>query len=88
VLYGHIADGNLHVNVATSPECAGHVRDAVLHVVQAHQGSLSAEHGIGRDKRDRLDWVRNTAEVAALRALKGALDPHGLLNPNAVLPSP
>ncbi len=85
MLYGHVADGNLHVNVATARPDA--VRDAVLEVVVRYQGSISAEHGIGRDKRDRVDWVRSPDEVAAMRALKAALDPTGVLNPGALLPS-
>jgi FAD/FMN-containing dehydrogenase len=85
VMYGHVADGNLHVNVATTrPEA---VRDAVLGAVVRHEGSISAEHGIGYDKRDLLHRVRSGDEVAAMRALKAALDPASLLNPCALLPS-
>ena len=87
ILFGHVADGNLHVNVATCPERVEEVRDAVFEAVQAHQGSLSAEHGIGWDKRHRLDWVRSADEIAAMRAIKRGLDPTGLLNPNAVFPA-
>lgn len=88
VLYGHVGDGSLHVNVAATPARAGAVRDAVFGVVQAHQGSISAEHGIGRDKRHRLGWVRSPHEIAAMTAVKQALDPSGLFNPGVLLPSP
>ena len=87
VLYGHVGDGSLHVNVATDPEHAADVRDAVFDVVRTHGGSLSAEHGIGRDKRQRLDWVRTEGEITVMAAVKRALDPGGILNPQVLLPA-
>ena len=86
VLYGHVGDGSLHVNVAADPSHADAVRDAVFEVVRRHRGSISAEHGIGRDKMHRLSWVRSTPEIAAMRAVKRALDPDGLFNPGVLLP--
>jgi FAD/FMN-containing dehydrogenase len=86
VLYGHVMDGNLHVNVAAAPERAADVRQAVIGAVRAHRGSISAEHGIGRDKRDDLHHVRSGGEIAVMRALKRALDPQAILNPNVLLP--
>jgi FAD/FMN-containing dehydrogenase len=59
----------------------------VFRVVQTHQGSISAEHGIGRDKRHRLGWVRSGHEIAAMEAVKRALDPSGLFNPGVLLPA-
>lgn len=88
VLYGHVGDGSLHVNVAATPERASAVRDAVFDVVRSHQGSISAEHGIGRDKQSRLAWVRTPHEIAAMRAVKRALDPSWLFNPGVLLASP
>jgi len=58
--------------------------DAVLALVAAHGGSISAEHGIGRAKRDHLHLSRSPAEIAAMRALKRALDPHNIMNPGVL----
>jgi FAD/FMN-containing dehydrogenase len=85
-LFGHAADGNIHVNVtgvAPDDEAAD---DAVLDLVAAHGGSISAEHGIGRAKVRWLHLNRSAAEIAAFRAIKRALDPDGILNPGVLLP--
>ncbi len=84
-LYGHLGDGNLHVNVLGPEPDDEEVDDAVLQVVAAHGGSISAEHGVGVAKRRWLGLTRTPEELAAMRALKAALDPAGLLNPGAVL---
>ena len=87
VLFGHLAEGNVHVNVVDVPPEREHaVTDAVLRLVGAHGGSISAEHGIGRAKRDWLHLGRSAADIAAMRAVKAALDPAGLLSPGRVLP--
>lgn len=59
---------------------------AVLDLVAGMGGSISAEHGIGRAKRQWLSLSRSDAEIAAFRAIKAALDPAGILNPNVLLP--
>jgi len=64
------------------------VDDAVLTLVAERGGSISAEHGIGVAKRRWLHLVRSPAELAAMRAVKVALDPAGLLNPGVLLPDP
>lgn len=86
-LFGHAADGNVHVNV-TGCERADEpaVVDAVLDLVAAHGGSISAEHGIGTLKRAYLDRSRTAAEIEVFRRVKAALDPHGILNPHVLLP--
>ena len=88
VVWGHVADGNLHVNVVGPPPEDESVDEAVLRLVVARGGSISAEHGIGTAKRRWLHLVRSDAEVAAFRAIKRALDPAGILNPNVLLPEP
>jgi FAD/FMN-containing dehydrogenase len=62
------------------------VDDVVLRLVAAHGGSISAEHGIGVAKREWLGLTCSQEEIAAMTAIKRALDPAGLLNPGAVLP--
>jgi len=86
LVYGHLGDGNLHVNIV-GPEAddEGPV-DAVLGLVLAHEGSVSAEHGIGAAKRKWLVRQRGAATVDAMRAIKAALDPSGILNPGVLLP--
>lgn len=84
--YGHLADGNVHVNVLGPPPGDGAVDDAVLRIVAAMGGSISAEHGIGRAKTRWLHLARSPGELAAMRAVKAALDPNGILNPGKLLP--
>ncbi len=92
-LFGHIGDGNLHVNIM-KPDAMEkaeffsktHAVDADLFdLVRRHHGSISAEHGIGLLKRDFLGHSRSPAEIALMRQLKTVLDPKGLLNPGKVL---
>ncbi|MEV7719893.1 FAD-binding oxidoreductase [Streptomyces sp. NPDC088184] len=88
-LYGHLAEGNLHLNllgVAAADEAA--VVDAVLRRVAGLGGSISAEHGVGRAKAGHLHLTRSPADIALMRAVKAAWDPAGLLNPHALLPLP
>jgi FAD/FMN-containing dehydrogenase len=85
-VFGHVADGNMHVNVVGGNGDEDHLTDAVLGAVVARGGSISAEHGIGFAKRDWLHLVRSPAEIDAMRAIKGALDPDGVLNPGVLLP--
>jgi FAD/FMN-containing dehydrogenase len=87
ILFGHLAEGNVHVNLlaATEDDVHGAVTDAVLRLVAAHGGSISAEHGIGLAKRRWLPLTRDPADVAAMRAIKQALDPAGLLSPGRIL---
>ncbi len=88
LLFGHLGDGNVHVNVLGpgGAEPAGEVDEAVLRYVAELGGSISAEHGIGTAKLSQLHLNRTEAELAAFSAIKRALDPAGLLNPNVLLP--
>ena len=87
-LFGHAADGNLHVNVVPHGAPAAAVEEAVYRVVHELGGSISAEHGIGRAKLPWLALSRAPAEIAAFRALKRALDPDGICNPGVLVPPP
>jgi FAD/FMN-containing dehydrogenase len=86
ILFGHVNEGNLHVNVLDAREHADAVTDAVLRLVASYGGSISAEHGVGRAKQPWLGLSRSTEEIAMMRTLKTALDPRGLLNPGVLLP--
>jgi len=85
-LFGHAADGNVHVNVTGLDPDDESVDDAVLALVAARGGSISAEHGIGTAKVPWLHLNRSPAEIEAMRAIKAALDPDGILNPGVLLP--
>lgn len=86
VLFGHLADGNMHVNVVGPDPDDEAVDDAVLRLVAEMGGSISAEHGIGVAKRRWLTLTRSEADLEAMAALKDAWDPEGLLNPGVLLP--
>ena len=84
IVYGHVGDGNLHVNVL-GPEPADESADnAVLELVLQLGGSVSAEHGIGVAKARWLVRDRGAETVAAMRAIKTAWDPKGILNPGVI----
>jgi FAD/FMN-containing dehydrogenase len=86
ISYGHVGDGNLHVNIlGPSPDDHG-VDDAVLELVLSLGGSVSAEHGIGVAKVGWLARDRGADAVAAMRAIKDAWDPAGILNPGVLFP--
>ncbi len=85
-LFGHVGDGNVHVNVTGVAPDDERVDEVVLTAVAELGGSISAEHGIGTAKARWLHLSRSDDEIAAMRALKRALDPDGVLNPNALLP--
>ena len=88
VVFGHLGVGDLHCNVLGVPPAAvAGVEEAVLTAVVAAGGSPCGEHGVGVQKRGWVARVRGPAELAVLRALKGALDPAGRLNPGVLLPA-
>ncbi len=88
ILFGHINEGNVHVNLlsATDHDADGEVTGAVLRLVASLGGSISAEHGIGMAKRRWMPLTRSAADLATMRAIKAALDPAGLLSPGRLLP--
>ncbi len=84
-LFGHLGDGNVHVNVTGVPEGADDaVEHAVLSAVVDRGGAVSAEHGIGHAKVDWLGRDRGAGDVATMRAIKAALDPDRILNPGVL----
>nr|RAW03753.1 FAD-binding oxidoreductase [Aerococcus urinae] len=89
MVFGHLGDGNLHVIPGTisdhSPESRKAVEAVVYGALRKRGGSVSAEHGIGLEKRPYLGWSRSPEEVALMRVLKQALDPKNILNPGKVL---
>ncbi|WP_049622027.1 FAD-binding oxidoreductase [Frateuria defendens] len=89
VWFGHIGDGNLHINVLKPADLADadfiaqceHVTKLLAATLKAHGGSISAEHGIGLVKKPYLGSTRSEAEVALMRGVRQVFDPKGLLNP-------
>jgi FAD/FMN-containing dehydrogenase len=96
VAYGHVGDGNLHFNLsvplgedgAAFLAHAESIHEAVYGIVRRYRGSISAEHGIGRLRREALARHADHVELEVMRAIKRALDPKGVLNPGKVLPEP
>ena len=91
--YGHIGDGNLHLNILKPATLSiddffakcHHISPRLFEVVSAHDGSISAEHGVGLLKRDFLQYSRSADEISAMRALKAVFDPNGVMNPGKLL---
>ncbi|EPX80719.1 FAD-binding oxidoreductase [Litoreibacter arenae] len=91
--FGHVGDGNLHYNVfpvagksrVDHDHQRGEVKRIVHDLVAELDGSISAEHGIGRLKVDDLNLYGDPTKLAAMRAIKAALDPKGIMNPGAVV---
>ena len=92
--YGHVGDGNLHLNVT----CPGYedkslqdrvetiIDEFVMGYVKEAKGSVSAEHGVGLQKTGYLGFSKSEDMIGVMRQIKGVLDPHGIMNPYKVLP--
>ncbi|HSA48632.1 MAG TPA: FAD-binding oxidoreductase [Yinghuangia sp.] len=85
ITYGHIVDGNIHVNVVPAADADGRHQDVVFNHVASLGGSISAEHGIGALKARWISLARTDAERSLFAGIRAAFDPRGILNPN-VLP--
>lgn len=85
VLFGHLAEGNFHVNLLDVAD-ESMLEEAVLRLVLRHGGSISSEHGIGRAKSRWLELARAPEDVALMRRVKRAFDPEGRLSPGVVFP--
>ena len=92
VWFGHIGDGNLHINVLKPVELSDadflarceRVTKLLADSLARHGGSISAEHGIGLVKKPYLEGTRSAAEIELMRSIRGAFDPQGLMNPGKV----
>jgi FAD/FMN-containing dehydrogenase len=84
IIFGHLADANLHVNILGADGHEEAVTGSVLRLVAALKGSISAEHGIGIAKSHWLGLTRSPQDIAVMRAIKRALDPEGILNPGVI----
>ena len=90
--YGHIGDGNLHINIlkpvsvnpTTFAQKCGAVSEHLFAILQRHGGSISAEHGVGLTKKPFLHYTRDETEVSYLRAIKQVFDPNGIMNPGKI----
>ena len=88
VVFGHLGDGNLHIMITVrddSPHIRRQVEELIYTPLKAFGGSISAEHGIGLEKKDYLSVSRTSEEIALMKRLKTALDPKCLLNPGKVV---
>jgi len=93
VTFGHIGDGNLHYNISPPPGMSGDAFmgqiaevNAVVHdIVARFNGSISAEHGLGKLKREEITRYKSALELDMMRRVKAALDPAGIMNPGKVL---
>ena len=92
VWYGHIGDGNLHLNILKPDDmskdeffsrCAV-VNKQVFETVEKYNGSISAEHGVGMTKRDYLTYSRSPVEIEYMKAVKAVFDPNGIMNPGKI----
>ncbi|KAK9948479.1 hypothetical protein M0R45_004052 [Rubus argutus] len=87
--YGHLGDGNLHLNISTpqyDDRTLAQIEPFVYEWTSAHRGSISAEHGLGLMKANKIFYSKPTATVKLMTSIKKMLDPKGILNPYKVLP--
>jgi glycolate oxidase subunit GlcD len=92
IWFGHIGDGNLHLNILKPEDMAKEdffekcqqVNKWVFEIVERYQGSVSAEHGVGMTKKAYLQYTRSEAEIAYLRGIKQVFDPNGIINPGKI----
>jgi FAD/FMN-containing dehydrogenase len=95
IWFGHIGDGNVHLNVLKPDELpmeefqrrCGEVSKWVFEIVQRYGGSISAEHGVGLLKKDYLHYSRSPLEIEIMRQIKKAFDPEGIMNPGKIFDS-
>ena len=93
IWFGHIGDGNLHLNILKPDDLAkeiffeqcAKVSTWVFEIVEKYQGSVSAEHGVGMTKKPYLEYTRSAAEISYMRAVKAAFDPNNIMNPGKLI---
>jgi FAD/FMN-containing dehydrogenase len=91
IIFGHLGDGNIHVVVAMGSDSAdarADVEAIIYGGLRQRNGIISAEHGIGLEKKSHLDVSRSNAEISLMQTLKQAMDPTGILNPGKVVDLP
>ena len=89
VTFGHLGDGNIHLGIGVGsldPKTVHAVERIVYGALEKFNGVISAEHGIGIEKRAYLGYSRSPEEIALMRTIKNALDPGNILNPGKILP--
>lgn len=89
VLFGHIGEGNLHLNIVRCTLAGESERElyaAMMTLIARHGGNVSSEHGVGTRKRDYLSMAREDTDIAAMKAIKAAFDPTGFLNRAVLFP--
>ncbi len=93
IWFGHIGDGNLHLNILKPDDLAkeeffekcGKVSTWVFEIVEKYQGSVSAEHGVGMTKKPYLQYTRSETEIAYMKAMKAVFDPKNIMNPGKII---
>jgi FAD/FMN-containing dehydrogenase len=85
VVFGHLAEGNVHINLLGAGTAAASITETILGAVIDMGGTISAEHGIGIAKTAWLERLKGAPAIAAMRAVKHALDPHSILNPGVLI---
>jgi FAD/FMN-containing dehydrogenase len=93
IWFGHIGDGNLHLNILKPDDLAkevffeqcAKVSTWVFEIVEKYQGSVSAEHGVGMTKKAYLKYTRSEAEIDYMRAVKAVFDPNNIMNPGKLI---
>jgi len=93
IWFGHIGDGNLHLNILKPDDLAkevffeqcAKVSTWVFEIVEKYNGSVSAEHGVGMTKKPYLEYTRSAAEICYMRAVKAAFDPKNIMNPGKLI---
>lgn len=95
ILFGHIGDGNIHVNILKPEDMdqeeffklCHHADKHIFELIEQYQGSVSAEHGVGLLKKDFLEYTRSKAEIALMKSIKQVFDPNSILNPGKIFDS-
>ena len=93
IWFGHIGDGNLHLNILKPDDLAkeeffekcAKVSTWVFEIVEKYQGSVSAEHGVGMTKKPYLQYTRSQVEIDYMRAMKAVFDPQNIMNPGKII---
>jgi len=93
IWFGHIGDGNVHLNILKPESLAAEaffencakVSNLVFEIVEKHGGSISAEHGVGLLKKPFLHYSRSPAEMAYMKAVKKIFDPNNIMNPGKLI---